>query len=207
MDYQMWNAASDIETDIADLYYQRLVDAGAPQIVLDAYKDSKTSGWFASSQATEEDALAQMEIDAELTGSVNGMVHEQRDFTIPGDSQEPIFGVQTGDGTVTWTDPSSEGKIDFSVDITLDEFDEMGRAIGGEVIADAIGYEGYQVKFTFLPDGSKDGVVLKDGVEVGYLTMTVDHAKFENYIDIKDGTEIKMPDGFELPEDIPPPTP
>jgi hypothetical protein len=196
MDYQLWNAAPDIETQIADLYYQRLVAAGAPQIVLDAYKASNTHGWFANSQATEEDALARMDIEAELTGSMNGIVHEQRDFSIPGAGKEPIYGPQTGDGIVTWNNPQV-GEIEMSVDINLDQFDEQGRAIGGTVVADAIDYEGYQVVFTFKPDGSKDGVVLKDGVELGYLTMTVDHEKFENYVDIKSGTEMKIPEDIQ----------
>ncbi|OGO00751.1 MAG: hypothetical protein A2Y58_05525 [Chloroflexi bacterium RBG_13_51_52] len=194
MDYQLWNAATDIEQDISDLYYQRLVASGAPQIVLDAYKASNTHGWFANQEATEEDALAQMQIEAEMTGSVSGTVHEERDFHIPGAGMTPEYGPQTGDGIVTSNIPDV-GDVDFSVDINLDEFDEQGRAIGGIVIADAIGYEGYQVQFTFKPDGSKDGVVLKDGVEVGYLTMTVDHEKFENYIDIQSGTAFELPEG------------
>ena len=200
MDYQLWNAAPDIETQIADLYYQRLVAAGAPQIVLDAYQASNTHGWFANSQATEEDALAQMNIEAEMTGSISGTVHEQRDFSIPGAGQTPIYGPQTGEGIVTWDNPEV-GQIEMSVDINLDQFDEQGRAIGGVVIADAIEYEGYQIVFTFKPDGSKDGVVLKDGVEVGYLTMTVDHDKFENYVDIQSGTEIELPEGT-YPDDV-----
>jgi hypothetical protein len=200
MDYQMWNAASDIETQISDLYYQRLAAAKPPQIVLDAYKASNTHGWFASTPASDEDALAQMQIAANMTGTVNGLVHEQRDFSIPGASQTPKFSAQTGNGTVTWDAPGI-GKVAFDIDINLDKFDDMGRAVGGKVIADAIGYKGYQVRFNFKPDGSKDGVVFKDGVEVGYLTMTVDHEKFENYIDIKQGTEIKMPDGFTLQGD------
>ncbi|OGN94600.1 MAG: hypothetical protein A2Y89_05240 [Chloroflexi bacterium RBG_13_51_18] len=193
MDYQLWNAATDIEQDIADLYYQRLVAAGAPQIVLDAYKASNTHGWFANQEATEEDALAKMQIEAEMTGSITGTVHEERDFSIPGAGKTPIYGPQTGDGIVTWNIPDV-GDVDFDVDINLDEFDEQGRAIGGTAVGTAIDYEGYEIVFTFKPDGSKDGVILKDGVEMGYLTMTVDHEKFENYIDIQSGTEIKLPE-------------
>jgi hypothetical protein len=195
-DYQLWNAAPEIETEIADLYYQRLVAAGAPPIVLSAYKQSNTHGWYANQQAKPEDALAQMDIEAKLTGSFNGVVHEQRDFTIEGAGQTPTYGIQTGDGIVTWNAPGV-GPVDMSVDIKLDKYDEMGRAIGGMVVADAIKYEGYQVVFTFKPDGSKDGVVFKDGKPVGELTMTVDHSKFENYVDIKSGTVMKIPDDIK----------
>jgi hypothetical protein len=199
MDYQMWNAAPDIEGDIVDLYYQRLQAANPPPSVLDAFNQSNKHGWFSSTPATDEDALAQMKIEAKLSGTVNGTVHEQRDFSIPGAAQTPVYGTQTGNGTVTWTEPTTKTAVDFSVDISLDKFDDMGRAIGGYVIADAVNYKEYQVRFTFKEDGSKDGVVFKNGVEAGYLTMTVDHAKFENYISVKEGTEIKMPDGFTLP--------
>ena len=193
MDYQMWNAATEIETDISDLYYQRLIAAGVPQIVLDAYQASNKHGWFANQEATPEDALVRMDIEAEMTGSITGTVYEQRDFSIPGAGMTPIYGTQTGEGIVTWDIPDV-GDVEFSVDINLDEFDEQGRAIGGTVIADAIEYEGYQVKFTFKPDGSKDGVLYQDGVEVGYMTMNVNHDKFENYIDIESGTEIALPE-------------
>jgi hypothetical protein len=82
--------------------------------------------------------------------------------------------------------------VDFDVDINLDQFDDMGRTIGGTAVGVNEEY-GYTIEFTFLPDGSKDGVVYKDGEEVGYLTMTVDHEKFENYVDIKEGTAFQFP--------------
>ena len=194
MGYQLWTAAPEIETDIADLYYERLVSYGVPQIVLDAYKASNTHGWFANQTATEEDELARMDIEAELTGSFEGTVYEQRDFTIEGAGQTPTYGLQTGDGIVTWNLPDNAGAIDMSVDINLDQFDEMGRAVGGVVVADAIDYEGYQVVFTFLPDGGKNGEVFKDGVKVGYLTMTVDHSEFTNYVDVKSGAQLPIPE-------------
>lgn len=204
MDYQLWNAAPDIETDIADLYYQRLVDQGAPPIVLAAYRESNTRDWFANQEATEEDALARMEIVAEMTGSAEGTVYEHRDFHLEGAGQTPEYGTQTGEGIVTYN-ISDYGDVEFQVTINLDEFDEIGRAIGGTAVGDAIDYEGYQVVFTFKPDGSKDGVVKKDGVEVGNLTMTVDHEKFENYIDIASGMEIPLPDDIQIPDTTTPP--
>jgi len=195
-DYQLWNAAPDIEQDVADLYYQRLVEKGVPPIVLNAYKASNVSGWYANREAAPEDALAQMDIEAKMTGSINGMVHEQRDFTIEGAGRTPTYGIQTGDGTVTWDAPEI-GPVDMSVDIKLDKFDVKGRAIGGTVVADAVKYEGYQVVFTFKPDGSKDGVVMKDGQKLGYLTMTADHSKFQNYVDIKTGNTLPIPEDIK----------
>ena len=193
MDYQMWNTGADLEQQVIESFRQSLIDKGVPQRVIDAFDASDTTGWYSGSQPAEDDALAQMDITAKLTGSITGTVHEWRDFSISGLGEAPEFGPQRGDGIVTMEIPDV-GKVDCSVDINLDQFDELGRAIGGTVVADAIDYEGFQVIFTYKPDGSKDGVVYKDGEPVGELTMTVDHEKFENYIDIKEGTELKLPE-------------
>jgi hypothetical protein len=131
-------------------------------------------------------------------------VYEHRDFHLEGTGQTPEYGTQTGEGIVTYN-ISDYGDVEFEVTINLDQFDELGRAIGGPAVGDAIDFEGYQVVFTFKPDGSKDGVVLKDGEEMGYLTMTVDHEKFENYVDIASGTEIKLPDDIQIPQTTTPP--
>ena len=118
-------------------------------------------------------------------------MHEQRDFSIPGAGQKPIFGLQTGEGTVTYTHPTL-GSMTFVVDILLDQFDEQGRAIGGTV--DAVGAEnGYTVCFIFQPDGTKKGEVLKDGELVGLLTMTIDADRFENYVDVQTNQSIPLP--------------
>ena len=195
-DYQLWNTGSEIETQIVDLYYQGLVDAGVPQMVLDAFLESNTNGWYANQEATPEDALGRMEIEAAMTGSISGTVTEYRDFTITEPGEPPEYGPQTGEGIVTSNLPDA-GDVEFSVDINLTDFDEQGRAIGGTVTADAIDYEDYRVVFTFNPDGSKDGVVIRGGEEIGYLTMTVDHDKFENYVDIATGTPIEIPGDIE----------
>jgi hypothetical protein len=195
MDYQMWTLTDDIEREIVSGFRQSLVDAGVPQRVLDAFDQSDTTGWFGQTQPEAGDALALMDIKAVLTGSISGTVHEWRDFSIPELGADPVYGVQKGDGTVTFTQPEI-GKFDSTVDINLDQFDEMGRAIGGTVVAIPIGHDEFKIVFTFKPDGSKEGQIIdqQTGEILGYLTMTVDHAKFENYVDIKEGTTLKLPD-------------
>lgn len=183
MDYQLWNASPEIEQQVADLYLARLKNLGAPKIVIDAYNASNKTGWYANTTPTPEDALAKMDIEAVMTGSVSGTVHEQRNFSIPGAGQTPIFGPQTGEGTVTWDAPGL-GVLTFDVNILLDKFDKNGRAIGGTV--DGIDAEkGYEVRFTFLEDGTKKGELLRNGEVVGLLTMTTNAEKFENYVDMQ----------------------
>jgi hypothetical protein len=191
MDYQLWNASPDIEQQIADIYQARLQKLGAPSFVIAAYNASQKSGWYANKQPKPEDALAKMEIEAVMTGSIQGTVHEQRAFGIPGAGTIPIFGIQTGEGKVTWDIPDL-GVLSFEVDILLDKFDEQGRAIGGNVIGiDA--EKGYEVRFTFLPDGTKKGELVHNGEVVGQLTMSVNAEKFENYVDVKTNQPEPLP--------------
>ena len=191
MDYHLWNTSEELEQQIADLYLQRLQSVGVPPIVIEAFNNSNKTGWYTSTQPTPEDALAQMDILAEMTGSINGIVHEQRDFSIPGAGQKPIFGPQTGEGTVTWEHPDL-GLMTFTVDILLDQFDEQGRAIGGTVVAEDA-ERGYTVRFIFESDGTKKGEVLKDGELVGLLTMTTNADKFENYVDVQTNQSLPLP--------------
>jgi hypothetical protein len=192
MDYHMWNIGGDIEQQIVESYQQQLKSTGVPQMVIDAFNQSDKTGWFSSVPPTGEDALARMDIIAEMTGSVTGTVHEQRDFSIPGTGNEPTFGVQTGDGTVTFNHPEV-GDMSFEVDILLDQFDEEGRAIGGTV-SSVDAENGFTVNIFFKPDGSKNGEVYKDGELVGQLTMTTNADKFENYIDVQTGESAPMSD-------------
>ena len=197
MDYQLWNASSEIMQQISSQYRERLVASGVPQIVLDAYDASASGDWYASSKPTEKDALSQMDIQAKMTGSIDGNVHELRDFSIPGASQTPKYGTQTGTGAVTWDHPEL-GLMNFDVKINLDKFDEEGRAIGGTTTGvDA--ERGYTIKFTFLSDGSKKGELLKDGQPAGLLTMTTNAEKFENYVDVKTNEKIAMPESTQTP--------
>jgi hypothetical protein len=188
MDYQLWNASPDIEQQVADLYQARLTKLGAPPFVVAAFNASNKTGWYANTAPTPDDALAKMDIQAVMTGSVQGTVHEQRQFSLPGAGKVPTFGPQTGEGTVTWETPDL-GVLTFEVNILLDKFDEQGRAIGGTV-SGVDAQKGYEVHFTFLPDGTKKGELLRNGVAVGQLTMTTNAEKFENYVDMQtDQTE------------------
>ena len=191
MDYQLWNASADIEAQITEAYLRRLQAAGAPQIVLDAFNASNRTGWYANSAPAPEDALALMDIQAVMTGSVSGTVHEQRPFSIPGAGHEPVFGPQTGDGTVAWEHPTL-GTLNFTVSILLDEYDDQGRAIAGTVVGvDA--QAGYEVRFHFRPDGSKEGELLRGGEVVGLLTMTTNADRFENYINVQTNESEALP--------------
>jgi hypothetical protein len=191
MDYQLWNASPEIEQQVADLYQARLVKLGAPAFVIAAFNASQKSGWYASTAPTPEDALAKMDIQAVMTGSVQGTVHEQREFSIPGAGKTPTFGPQTGEGSVTWETPDL-GVLSFDVNILLDKFDEQGRAIGGTVTG-IEAQKGYEVRFTFLPDGTKKGELLKNGEVVGQLTMSTNAEKFENYVDMKTNQPEPLP--------------
>jgi hypothetical protein len=191
MDYQLWNASSGIEQIITSLYLQKLQTAGAPPIVINAFNTSASTGWYANLLPTPEDALAQMDIQAVMTGSVQGTVHEQRAFTIPGAGQTPVYGQQTGAGTVTWDHPSL-GPLTFEVEILLDQFDAQGRAIGGTVYAVSPD-SGYEVRFTFLPDGTKQGELLRDGQVVGLMSMTTNAEEFENYVDLQTNQTEPLP--------------
>lgn len=199
MDYQMWTLSDDLETEVIANFRQTLADQGVPDRVLDAFDQSANTGWYAKHPPTPGDALAMMDIKATLTGSVSGVVHEWRDFTIPSLGSSPVFGEQHGDGTVTMNIPDV-GPMDCTVDILFTDFDELGRATEGTVTATPVGIDGYKIIFTYKPDGSKEGVVYDpDGNEVGYLTMTTDPDKFTNYVNVKEGTELKLPDVVPAP--------
>ncbi len=191
MDYQLWNASPEIEQEVADLYEAQLRQMGAPAIVLDAYNASQKSGWYASSLPAPDDALAQMKIEAQMDGSIEGTVHEQREFTITGADQTPQYGVQTGDGTVTWDAPGL-GVLTFDVTIRLNKFDDRGHAVGGTVVGiDAD--KGYTVNMTFLPDGTRKGEILRYGKPVGQLSMSVDENKFQNFLDVSTNQSEPLP--------------
>ena len=193
MDYQMWNDSEGLEQQIIDVYREQLDIMGVPDSVKQAFEASNKDGWYSGTEPTDETALGHMDISAEMTGSVRGTVHEERDLHIPGGGEEPEFGVQTGDGTVIWEDPDM-GEMAFNVDINLDEYDEEGRAIGGNVVA--VGAEnGYTVNIIFQPDGSKVGEVYKNGELVGVMNMSVDAEEFENYVDIETEQTVQMPTG------------
>jgi len=193
MDYQMWTLTADIEQEIVSAFRQSLIDQGVPQMVIDAFDSSDKAGWYAKTQPADGDALAKMDITAKLTGSVTGTVHEERDFSIPNLGSAPVFGVQTGDGTVAMDIPGY-GPVECMVDIHLDQFDDEGKAVGGTVTATPVDIQGYKVVFTYKPDGTKEGQIIdSEGNILGYLTMTIDEEKFTNYVSIKEGTTLNLP--------------
>ncbi len=192
MDYQLWNVAGDLEQQIDSIFLEQLENYGVPQNVIDAYNSSAKSGWYSSESPDPEDALAQMDILAEMTGDIEGIVHEQRNFSIPGAGEDPVYGEQTGYGTVTFDHPEL-GPMDFEVSILLDQFDEQGRAIAGNVIA-GNAENGYTIRITFQPDGTKKGEVMKNGELVGTLDMSIDSEKFETYVDVQTSESIEIPD-------------
>jgi hypothetical protein len=190
LDYHLWNIMDDLEGVIIDEMRRELQSYGVPQMVLDAFDQSANRGWFANRTPTEQDAFARMEIEAVMTGSVSGTVYERREIQITGLNQPPQFGIQTGEGTVVFESPEY-GKITFIVDIALDQFDDKGRAVGGEVRAVDINNE-YEVIFVYLPDGTKEGKLYKDGDLVGVMTMEVDYDRFQNYIDVETGDSLEL---------------
>jgi hypothetical protein len=192
MDYQLWNASPDIEQQVATAYRALLVSMGAPPVVLAAFDDSDTTGWYANTPPTPEDALARMDILAEMSGSIEGTVHEQRDFSIPGAGMTPEYGTQTGDGTVTWDTPEF-GDLTFDVKIKLDTFDERGHAVGG-VVTGTDEEQGYTVEITFKDDGTREGTIKRDGVVVGKLSMAVDEDQFKNYLDVETNQSEPLPE-------------
>jgi hypothetical protein len=134
--------------------------------------------------------LAKMEIEAELAGSLEGTVYETRDVSIPAPHTAPIFGPQTGGGKVIWNHPT-EGRIPFDVEILLNEFDSLGRAVAGTV--KGVSKEsGYEFVIQFKKDGTKEGELTRNGVKVGKLTMTVDAEKFHNYLNLETNQEEKL---------------
>jgi hypothetical protein len=190
----MWTLSDDIEAEVVTAFRQSLAGQGMPDMVLDAFDQSNYTGWFAQVPPSPGDSLAKMDITAKLTGSVNGTVHEWRDFTIPSLGSSPVFDEQHGDGTIVCDIPEI-GPVECTVEILFDQFDDLGRAINGTVTATPLELEGYKVIFNYKPDGSKEGQIIdiESGEILGYLSMTVDSERFTNYISVKEGTELKLP--------------
>ena len=197
MDYQLWNMAEDIEEQAAEYLRTALetmpIHEEHQAAVFTAFEQSQNTAWFskANRPAAPGDAFARMDIVAEMTGNISGTVFEQRAFRIPGAGKPPEFGVQTGEGRVTFQHPKL-GKLTFDVDIELDEFDEMGRAIAGKVTAEEQEH-GYRSVFEFKDDATKEGNLYLDGELVGRLTMTVNADQFTNFVDLELDKEFDIP--------------
>lgn len=201
LDYQVWTVASDIESQVVNQFRSQIAGvADLPESVLQAFDASNKKGWFYSKTPAASDALARMDIEAKLTGTITGTVYEQRGFEITGAGQLPVYTSQTGYGTIYFTH-SELGVMAFDVNITLDEFDLVGRAVAGRVTANGTGdHSDYSVVFNFKSNGSKEGEVYKGGSLVGRLTMSVDSVRFENYIDVESEESYPLEDDDSLDE-------
>jgi len=190
MDYQIWTASSAIEAEVVAGFRDKLNSLGLPSMVVDAFEESNMSGWMANSEPTSADNLARMDIEAELAGSLEGTVYETREMAIPPGGSKPTFGPQTGYGSVAYNHPT-DGKIPFEVDILLDQYDDLGRAISGTVtgVSEASGYE-FEIRFQ--DDGTKEGDLFRDGELVGQLSMTVDAERFHNYLNLETSEERQL---------------
>ncbi|MCT4662938.1 MAG: Ig-like domain-containing protein [Tissierellales bacterium] len=193
LDYQVWTVASDIESQVVTQFRSSIASAQQlPETVLAAFDASNKNGWFYSKAPTASDSFGRMDIEAELTGSITGTVYEQRGFNILGAGQLPVYTTQTGYGTIYFTHPEL-GLMTFDVNIALDEFDVLGRAVAGTVTANGTGeHSDYSVVFNFKSDGTKEGQVYEAGNLVGRLTMSVDAVRFENYIDVESEEEFPL---------------
>ena len=190
MDYQIWTVSPGIEAAVMAGFRQTINSMGLPPFVIDAFENSNSSGWIANSTPTESDMLAKMDIEAELAGSLEGTVYETREISVPTPGAKPVFGTQTGYGSVAYNHPT-EGKIPFEVEIALYEYDELGRAIDGTVTGTSE-ERGYDFEVRFRSDGTKEGDLIRDGIKVGELTMSVDAEQFHNYLNVETNQEERL---------------
>ena len=172
MDYHLWTVASDLEQMINDSMESRMETMGLPDVVLNAYEDSDHFGWYASKPATPEDRLTSMNIEAVFSGDLEGVIYEERDFSIPVLGEMPEFGPMTGYGSVTYVD-SPFGPLELDVTLEWTGWDEMGRVkVGKAVMVNE--EKGIFINFTFNEDGSKTGEVFINNEKQGDLQMSVD---------------------------------
>jgi len=52
---------------------------------------------------------------------------------------------------------------------------------------------GYTVEITFKADGTREGVIKRDGEVVGKLSMTVDEGQFTNFLDVETNQSEPLP--------------
>ena len=73
----------------------------------------------------------------------------------------------------------------------LYEYDELGRAIDGTVTGTSE-ERGYDFEVRFRSDGTKEGDLIRDGIKVGELTMSVDAEQFHNYLNVETNQEERL---------------
>ena len=172
IEYQLWNTADEIESLIADSIESRMQAMGIPNVVIEDFKQSERHGWFASRPAEPENELAAMDVVAEFDGAFQGVIEEERTFTLPEPGEMPEFGPMTGAGEISFDHPEL-GLLTFEVELDWSEWDELGRVSGGDMqmIEPSAGYE---IHMTFQPDGTKEGDVYIAGELVGRVEMSVE---------------------------------
>jgi len=172
MDYHLWSISPDIEQLVIDEIQAQMEAFGVPEIALTAFEESDSYGWFANSEPLPEHRLAFMEVEAEFAGDLQGIINEQREFSIPEIGEFPEFGEMIGGGEIIYTHPTL-GPIEFEMQVHWTGWDEIGRVNVGT--ANFINEElGYEIEMRFNPDGTKEGDVIVDGINVGTVILSVE---------------------------------
>ncbi len=169
MDYHLWTVSSQIEAAVVDSMRARMQGMGLPSQVLTAFDNSRTSGWFASPPAVEEDLLAAMEIEAVFSGKTEGTIHERRAFSIPELGEMPQFGPMSGEGSVVYHD-SESGDYPFDLEIEWTEWDELGRVTAGQITFDDAEH-GVVIEMQIRSDGSRTAHLYRAGEMVGVVEV------------------------------------
>ncbi len=169
LDYHLWTVSDDIEAAVVESMSASLESMGLPSMVVNAFNNSQTSGWYAGSTPEEADKIAAMEIEAVFSGRTEGTIYEQREFRLPNLGEMPQFGPMDGEGSVVYHDPDF-GDYPFDLDIEWTKWDELGRVTEGTIdFTD----EEHQVviEMAVNEDNSRIAHVFRAGVEVGIVNV------------------------------------
>ena len=172
LDYHLWTVSGDIEVAVVDSMSATLESMGLPSMVVNAFNNSQTSGWYAGSVPEEADKIAAMEIEAVFSGRTEGTIFEKRDFSLPNLGEMPQFGPMDGEGSVVYHDPDF-GDYPFDLDIEWTKWDELGRVTEGTIIFNDEEH-GVVIEMTVYEDNSREAQVFRDGVEVGIVYIDID---------------------------------
>ena len=171
MDYYLWSVSDDIEAAVVDSMSAALENMGLPSVVVNAFNNSQTSGWYAGSMPEEADKIAAMEIEAVFNGRTEGKIYEQRDFSLPNLGEMPQFGPMDGEGSVVFHD-ADFGDYPFDLDIEWTKWDELGRVTAGTIIFTDEEH-GAVIEMEIFEDNSREAHVFRYGIEVGIVYVDV----------------------------------
>jgi len=171
MDYYLWSVSDDIEAAVVDSMSATLESMGLPSMVVNAFNNSQTSGWYAGSVPEETDRIAAMEIEAVFSGRTEGTIYEQRDFSLPNLGEMPQFGPMDGEGSVVYHDPDF-GDYPFDLDIEWTKWDELGRVTEGEIIFTDEEH-GVMIEMAVNEDNSRVAHVFRAENKVGIVNVDV----------------------------------